>query len=220
LLKRRRGSAWTRFKRIMAFAKRIGQSDPKSLHLLVTALGRVIQSQLILEPAMHGRDVADTIAFERFLLFDDSFPLDQEGRKLGDLLIPIDCPPRLELRSDIVLPWPWQESRLRNAMQGLRPGGDWGDWREDKNHQVTLWEPLKIGWVHGGNHSIAVGILLGSGSVVPQEAYDMSALYDYVICDGRTYQRKIDGTAISDVASIEMAAIFEIGRLIVANLRS
>ena len=103
-------------------------------------------------------------------------------------------------------------------MQGLGPGGDWGAWKyDDSNHDVVLWEPIRVGWVYGGNHSIAVGVLQGRGSVKPADTYDVSALYDHVVCDGRVFRRKHDQVVISEVASIEMAAIFEIGRLIVSG---
>jgi len=98
-------------------------------------------------------------------------------------------------------------------MIGLGPTGDWGPWKAELNHQVILWEPIRVGWVHGGNHSIAVGILLGRGTIPPQCTYDISPLYRYVTCDGEVYRRKSDGAIISEVASVEFAAIFEIGRL-------
>jgi hypothetical protein len=152
---------------------------------------------------------------ERCLLFDDLFPLDAEGNRLEDILIRLRHRSRLRLERDAVLPWPWNPHRLRGAMAGLGPGGDWGEWKSDSNHQVVLWEPIRIGWVHGGNHSMAVGILLGRGTVLPQEVYDISPLYKLVTCDGSMYRRTHDRAIISEVASVEMAAIFEIGRLLI-----
>lgn len=44
-----------------------------------------------------------------------------------------------------------------------------------------------------------------------------SAVYDYVDCDGVNYYRKEDGFIISPVKNAEIAAIFEIGRLMKEN---
>src|SRR5665213_2897030 len=120
-----------------------------------------------------------------------------------------------QLDRDIVIPNPWEPIRLQNAFSMLRPGGAWGRWREDKNHQIELWEPIGIGWVHGGNHSICAGILTAAGTVTPDFGYDITPIYKHVVCDGRTFRRVHDRAVISDVASIEMAAIFEIGRLMI-----
>jgi hypothetical protein len=73
--------------------------------------------------------------------------------------------------------------------------------------------PLGIGWVHGGNHSLAVGIVSAKGIVKPEITYDISEVYKHVTCDGIVYKRKYDGTVIGPVTDLEMAAVFEIGRL-------
>ena len=75
------------------------------------------------------------------------FPLSDDGRKLEDILVRIKRTRRLQLGRDIVLPWPWNPSRLRSAMEGFGPNGDWGPWKAESNHQVVLWEPIRIGWV-------------------------------------------------------------------------
>lgn len=82
------------------------------------------------------------------------------------------------------------------------------------NHCIELWLPLGIGWVHGGNHSLTVGIVEAKGKVKPEITYDVSAIYRHVICDGLEYRRKHDGSLISHVPDLDMAAVFEIGRLI------
>ncbi len=80
-----------------------------------------------------------------------------------------------------------------------------------------LWLPIRIGWAHGGNHSITAGIVYGTGSVQPEACFDISPVYRHVHCDGLTYSRAHDRTVIAPVADIELAAIFEIGRLMTAN---
>ena len=212
-LERTRGAPTTRFKRIMEYARILARLDPEALPLLITALGRIPQSQAILEPVLHRRD-AGSCYTSGAGLFDLSFPLDAEGRNFRDVAVRIKNPRRVVLKRDVVLPWPWRRARLANAMRRLRPRGLWAPWRQDHNHQVELWEPIGVGWSHGGNHSMAVGILLGVGTVRPNIAYDITPVYEHVYCDGRTFRRRHDRAVISEVASIELAAIFEIGRLI------
>lgn len=71
--------------------------------------------------------------------------------------------------------------------------------------------------MNGGNHSITAGIVYGTGSVQPEVCFDISAVYRHVRCDGLTYSRLHDRTVIAPVADIELAAIFEIGRLMTAK---
>jgi len=215
-LEKARGTPRTRFRRILALAKKMHSEDPESLHLLIAALGRIVQSQAIVEPILHDGDVDSRWMEEQTLLFDDTFPLDSAGHHLYDIVRKIKRTRRLRLGRDIVLPWPWRADRLQGAMIGLGSTGNWGPWKAELNHQVELWEPIRVGWVHGGNHSIAVGILLGRGTIAPQTTYDIAPLYQHVSCDGEVFRRKNDGAIISEVASVEFAAIFEIGRLLTA----
>jgi len=92
-------------------------------------------------------------------------------------------------------------------------GGEWGKWHQDPNHAIELWLPLGIGWVIAGNHSLTVGILYATGTVKPEITYDISEVYDYVNCDGVEYKRLVDNSVISPVPDLEIAAMFEIGRL-------
>jgi hypothetical protein len=70
-----------------------------------------------------------------------------------------------------------------------------------------------VGWVHGGNHSITAGIVQAQGKLRPEITYDISRVYRHVTCDGVEYKRKHDGSTVGPVPDLEMAAIFEIGRL-------
>ena len=72
---------------------------------------------------------------------------------------------------------------------------------------------MRIGWVHGGNHSIAAGIAYGTGEITPEEIYDISPVYDQVECDGTAYRRVHDESIIGDVPNLEMAILFEVGRM-------
>ncbi len=146
-------------------------------------------------------------------MFSDLVPLTRDGRRLDDLKQRVRSLGSLRLGIDLLLPWPWNAGRIINCLSNLRPEGQWGKWRQDKNHCIELWLPLGIGWVHGGNHSLTVGILQGKGRVRPEVTYDISEVHKHVTCDGVAYVRKHDGSVIGPVPDLEMAAVFEIGRL-------
>ena len=50
-------------------------------------------------------------------------------------------------------------------------------------------------------------------SDLAEVTYDISEVYKHVACDGVAYKRKHDGSVIGPVPDLEMAAVFEIGRL-------
>nr|WP_308859628.1 DUF6710 family protein [Klebsiella quasipneumoniae]WBR61639.1 hypothetical protein CCDJINMC_00123 [Klebsiella pneumoniae] len=85
-------------------------------------------------------------------------------------------------------------------------------WVQDINHRVTLWLPWRIGFVRGGNHSIASGVLAGEGEVIPDTVYDMRYLLDIVSTDG--YYWYMSGKICERVSDYRTAAFFEIGRLL------
>lgn len=197
-----------RFQTILELA---GQLDGVALLGLVRLLGRVTQ----------GRCLANWTAAPnhqffgpRELLFPTSIALTKSGQCLDDLAVKVKWGQSLSLATDVVLPWPWKPSRLQGALDGLVPGGSWGEWTQDDNHSVIVWLPLRIGWVHGGNHSIAAGIAHGTGHIMPRHAYDVSPVFEHVRCDGISFRREYDGKLLAPVTDLEMAAIFEIGRQI------
>lgn len=121
----------------------------------------------------------------------------------------------VDLSSDLVMPWPWKRSRVEDCICSIGAGRKAGPWLQDPaNHRVELWLPFGVGWVHGGNHSIAVGVVQGRGEITTDSVYDLSPLFDWVECDGAQFLNKTNGHVLSNVEDIEFAAIFEIGRLL------
>lgn len=108
----------------------------------------------------------------------------------------------------------WQHSsRCPNIFYALHIGSAKGNpWVQDINHRVTLWLPWRIGFVRGGNHSIASGVLAGEGEVIPDTVYDMRYLLDIVSTDG--YYWYMSGKICERVSDYRTAAFFEIGRLL------
>lgn len=117
----------------------------------------------------------------------------------------------LDLRTDILFPWPWHTDRMVDALSYIGRIND-NPWKQDfGNHSVSLWLPWNIGFVNGGNHSITTGILMGEGSLVPTEVYDCASLMEVVHTDGRGWF--LNGEKIESVRSGTNAAVFEMGRL-------
>ncbi len=118
------------------------------------------------------------------------------------------------LASDLILPWPWNLSRVASNVSGIGPGRRCGAWKQyPKNHSVEYWRPFGIGWVHGGNHSIMAGIIQGEGRIETDNVYDLSTLFPHVRFNGETFVRVSDDTVIQEALYFEFAAIFEVGRL-------
>ena len=201
------------FECIMEIANDITEQDPHALPALIRLIGRSAQARAITTVLRHPQDAADCGYDYGEVLFDISKPLTAKGLRFDDLKREVRTSRRMRLGVDVVLPWPWERGRLINSMCNLRPGGKWGKWRQDYNHCVELWLPLGIGWVIGGNHSLTAGIVHATGTVKPEITYDISRVYRHVVCDGIEYRRVFDNTIISPVSDLEIAAIFEIGRL-------
>jgi hypothetical protein len=201
------------FASIMEIARIIARKDPKALPALIKLIGRSSQARVMNKVLRHDQDAEHCGYEERNALFNTTAPITPDGRSLEDLKRKVPAPRPLKLGVDLVFPWPWERGRIINSLCELRPGGAGGEWRQDWNHAVILWLPLGVGWVGGGNHSITAGIIHTQGEVMPEETYDISRVYKYVVCDGVEYKRVHDNATISLVPDLEMAAIFEIGRL-------
>lgn len=201
----------TEFDHIMAFAQALAKSNPVVLVDLVRILLRPLQSELLLtaiENGMHG--ARHGIEGYKFFM----------PNGLNQMQMPFDCP-RLDsdqflvhLDRDPVLPCPWHRDRYVGTLTNIGHGKHCGDWQEDRtNHSVTVWLPWGIAFVHGGNHSIAAGIVGGEGVLRPKEVLDMGSMLDLVQCDGKNYHSKQDGQVLDSVNDEKIAALFEVGRL-------
>ena len=127
----------------------------------------------------------------------------------------------IDLAKDVVLPWPWHPGRLTNAIETIGSQRE-NEWKQDpKNHRIMLLLPIGLAFVGGGNHSITAGIIQSEGRISPTRpdfdyenvnAYSMAPLFDLIETDGVHYFYKKSGEVISEVGSVELAVIFEVGR--------
>lgn len=217
VLGRLRGPAAARGARlaaILAFAEEVARERPSALVDLVRLVGRPVQADALARILF----VADEPPVERIepdtLLFSTLGPLTADGRTLDDLIVRSSEQRVVDLGADLVLPWPWSRERLARTIAHIGEGRSWGPWRADPiNHDISVWLPMGLVWVEGGNHSLAAGVVQGRGRVTAGDVWDVGPLYDHVRCDGARFIRRCDGQPVGRVRRVEMAAIFEIGRL-------
>ena len=203
----------------MDFATEVIESVPANKYPhpifdVIKLFSRRIQTQYLLNVIESDIRLPNLLPGE--FLFETFEKITEDDKSMNDLLIPTQWDSILQLKSDVILPWPWERKRLKNTIIKIRKNGHFGNWRQDDNHRIDLWLPIGIAWVFSGNHSIATGIIQGTGEVKPEYVHDMSELYRYIKTDGEYYRRTKDEKIIAKVGNVEFAAIFEIGRLLLS----
>ena len=203
-----------RLGKILSIADDIAKQNPEALRDFVRLLGRKLQSDYMCR-AVSWLDEHKVPNLEpKLVWFDEFSPLNPDGHCVYDLKKKTTATRTLNLASDIVLPWPWNLSRVVSSISCIGNGRPCGVWEQDTlNHQVEYWLPFGIGWVHGGNHSIMSGIVQGEGRLTTDRVYDLSTLFAHVRFDGNAFIRVHDGSIIQKTTEFEFAAIFEVGRL-------
>lgn len=193
-------------------------NNPHPIIDVIKILGRKIQDEYFTsllgvneESRLPNISVGDYLFSEFYIISEDGLTFDKVKRE-------VDRDIELDLSRDLLLPWPWKRIRLLRSLASIGKGRLNGEWTyHSNNHHVIVWLPLGIGWVEGGNHSMTVGILQGQGKLTPKLIYDISEIYNYVYCDGENFIRKDNGEIICPINSVEFAAIFEIGRLMMEH---
>jgi hypothetical protein len=185
----------------LAFAKSHGNS-PKIIRSTIRILARKRQSDLLACIIRNGGERVPTYDSSTYLFSE--MPLDLDSCE-------IEAAPRiLDLGKDMVLPWPWRWDRY-SALSYI--GNDVKNpWKEESNHSVVYFLPLEVGFVSGGNHSLASGIIQCEGTLTARDIYDLSPVYkDFhwdrrgnFVCGGKSYP----------IHDFDMAAILELGRLL------
>lgn len=177
-------------------------------HNLLRALIRPIQSDYVLAVGAEGQDARPTLDEGQFF-FQSLFDYISFEQLSHQKLMPEEYP--LSLASDIVLPWPWSMNCYKGCLSiGSRQGNPW--YFDSSNHIVELWLPWRIGFVKGGNHSLAAGILAGEGLLLPERVFNMQDLLSRVSTDGVEWFG--DGRPVEKVRDWRTAAFYELGRLV------
>ncbi|MGV2876711.1 DUF6710 family protein [Pantoea vagans] len=194
-----------RFDHVLSLAASL-PSDAR--HNLLRALIRPIQSDYLLAVGAEGQDARPILDARQFF-FQSLFDYISFEHLSHQKLMSEEYP--LSLTADMVLPWPWS----MNSYKGSLSIGSWqgNPWRYDNsNHHVELWLPWRIGFVKGGNHSLAAGILAGEGTLLPDRVFNMHDLLSRVSTDGISWFA--DGRQIEKVRDWRTAAFYELGRLV------
>lgn len=193
----------------MAVVEKFREDYPGELHKLCKVFGRQTQSRLI------NQWQTGHLAGEPMDLFLAEWDLVGPNDEMAShYLREVATPRPLENANDIILPSPFHAWRLGRGFRDIGHDKACGPWEEKANHSVEYWMPMGVGWVSCGNHSLTVGLIEGVGSISNYKAYDMSALYDHVYCDGSFYKRTVDDTIIQPVRDVSIGTMFEIGRII------
>lgn len=188
---------------------------------LISLLGRDVQNKYITKVIFSNNPYQKYESNDRMLseLFFDTSSLIGDEITFGKILTSSQNIKRtVSLCRDFVLAWPLDRNDLISTISCIGSGRYNGSWKQDNNHQIILLLPIGFSIVtSGGNHSISAGIAQGEGEIEIDSACDISTVYDYVYCDGEYYRRKDNNSEISPVRNIEMAIIFEVGKIMRDN---
>ncbi|MBJ7223490.1 MULTISPECIES: DUF6710 family protein [unclassified Brenneria] len=207
-----------RFEHAIELAHAIAATDPGGLASLIRIVAAPLQARSTTSAALAGPHEARRCEKFETLFFDWGVSLTPQRQTVFDLAPQkADRGYRLRLGVDPVLATPWHRTRLVRALATIGHGKRQGAWHEDPNHVVTLLQPLGIGLVGGGNHSMTAGIANGEGYVTSTDVQDLTPLYAHVRYDGLAFVRTCDGRALSRPEDEEPGILFEIGRLMVEH---
>ncbi|RHW36015.1 hypothetical protein D1B31_18170 [Neobacillus notoginsengisoli] len=210
------------FQSIMFVANSLLKSDsPSRIYDLVYALGKPYQFDVInkcIKGTPLSRDSA--FAFEHLFLKNSNenyrfMKDDSTGRLINysNRLTRTTINPS----NSLIFSFPWHLNRLCDAFEnvGEKVGSKWEV--DPLNHRVVHIYPLNIGYVTNGNHSTVMNIINNEAPMNITDELDLSLVYDEIYTDGKYFRRIQDKKILDKVTSVEFAAIFEIGRLILKS---
>ncbi|MHB8292005.1 MAG: DUF6710 family protein [bacterium] len=209
------------FENIMDFANKMAEKNKYALIDIVKLLLVPLQYKLITEPIIkdaHGVD--DNNYVSNFFWNDDEIHLWENMRNKDNKIEVKDKNNKfiLDLKKNIIISTPWNKKSLLDLLSSVGIGKNKISWKmDDINHRVEIWLPWGISVVRGGNHSIAVGIVSGDGQLEPYVIYNMNNIFEIVKCDGENYIDIKTNKIIAPVTNINIAGVFEIGRLMANN---
>lgn len=198
------------FDNIIRNARKIANEDPCGLQTLVYSLIRPLQSEQIIQVCERADHAARSkITSDTFFSDNRDFISFEEKKDLR-----VDPHSEVvDLSRDAVIPTPWQPLSIAEMFASYGEGRKAGPWRQDNNHSVEFYLPWRIGFVLGGNHSIAAGILRGEGSIKPNYVYDLTEKLRKVKTDGIDFISVESNKIICPAVNQRVAAIWEIGRM-------
>lgn len=119
----------------------------------------------------------------------------------------------LNLASDMIIPTCWHSSSITNVIGRIGKVCA-NEFKQSQNHDVVYTYPIGIGWVRGGNHSIAQGIIRGEGLIHNYSHLDLSSLIKRIQYNGFAWYEIESGKYLGEPRYSEIGWAWEIGRLI------
>ena len=192
---------------ILLFVEKLAQEDPK----LVLRVIRSLFEQKVAEyrnSILIGKEAPDVRSL------DDVWPFFQgENWHEPPVLLALE-PVQIDMAENSILSCPWNDQRHLSALMHHGKDRNRGRWRQDNNHSIVWYEPIKIGFVQNGMHSTAQGVLAREGVVVPENTFDISSVLRRYEVQGNYYVRLTDGARFY-VRDKVWSAIFTAGRCMV-----
>jgi len=217
-----------KFEGAMCFARQVASQNKEDLYPIIRAFGKKIQYQRLadfIQIAGINGDYEEKIRLPD--IDQQSLWIDTHDESFNRLYrdefysIIVKCEGRKSFKTslidDVVLPWPWRRVRLIQALKSIGDNREWGKWKYDQsNHDLCVWLPINIFFVHGGNHSLAAGILKNEGTLESRSCFDMAQAYQRIKTDGEYYYLLKDSEEVklSKVRNLDFAIIYEIGRML------
>lgn len=211
------------FNNILNFAKSILQSDqPQRIDDLIYSLGKPYQFKII-NMCIKGKPLSRNSAFNFEHLFFRNDAKKYQFIKVnsaGDFINYNESliGKKIHPDSSLIFTFPWNKNRLSDAFNHIGETVQ-NEWKFDPlNHRVLYISPLNIGYVLNGNHSAVMNIINNEAPMIITEELDLTLVYEEIYTDGQFFKSKLDNSIIDQVSSVEFAAIFEIGRLLLKKL--
>ncbi|WP_338473335.1 DUF6710 family protein (plasmid) [Niallia sp. XMNu-256] len=210
------------YKNILFVATTILESDnPHRIYDLIYSLGKPYQFEVI-NMCIKGKPLSRDSAFCIEHLFFKNGNKHFQFKKTdetGNSINYTSCKKKTTIHpsDSLIFAFPWKTSRLLDAFNNI--GEKVGDkWKQDPlNHKVVLIHPLNIGYVDNGNHSTVMNIINNEAPMYVTAELNLAPIYEELYTDGQYFRRIKDKQEVDKVASVEFAAIFEIGKLILRN---
>jgi hypothetical protein len=191
----------------------------RALQNMVVALTKIIQAEILTDMFFDTRLGSSEHYDVSSLFWCIDLPIRDDGATLSSLLRKRKSISEVSLSHASVIPQPWERWRMARSFQNLGKDGNWGEWMQNSNIYAVAWTPWPILWVSNGNHSTMAAIVTHGGLLKPTETYDATSLLKTVHTDGLNWMRSDTNEIIAPVRSMAMAAIFEIGKILLKRKR-
>lgn len=203
------------FNSIMDFSKIILESQyPERIFDVIYILGKPKQINRILDSLSNVRQDNHDCGEQELFISGNALDYQYFFNKPDNVETLETSILEISPSTHLVFTYPWDQERLLDAFLSVGEAVD-NKWEHDtSNHIVTLIAPLNIAMIANGNHSAAMNIISNESLFRVKYILELFPVYQEIYTDGIDFKYRSNDIFIEKVTSVEMAAIFEIGRLI------